>query len=225
MLRKIFNILPLIFIAQLFSHGYAQTPSATNSSTEDMVISYNIGIEPGTKKTTIAETYNGGSKTVFISKNKIRIRLVSLMRIESLYFLPGTDSTIRIFQVKESGGKDKANSRQLSQSSWEKLNYKYDSAYYKPVDGEGKKILGFNCKKAIIHLKDGRTITAYYTEAIKSLGSICEPALACLPGLALEYTYAYKSGSSTYTAVSITQETINPEIFSLKGKTPSHIRL
>lgn len=223
MLRKIFNILPLIFIAQLFSHGYAQNPSATNSSTEDMVISYNIVIEPGTKKTTIAETYNGGSKTVFISKNKTRIRLVSLMRIESLYFLPSTDSTTRIFQVKESGGK--ANPRQLSQSSWEKLNYKYDSAYYTPVDSEGKKILGFNCKKAIIYLKDGRTITAYYTEAIKPLHSMCEPALASLPGLALEYTYAYKSGSSTYTAVSITQEAINPEIFLLKAKTPSHIRL
>lgn len=222
MLRKLLNILPLIFIAQLFSHGYAQTPSASNSSTEDMVISYNIVIEPGTKKTTIAETYNGGSKTVFISKNKTRIRLVSLMRIESLYFLPGTDSTTRIFQVKESGGK--ANPRQLSQSGWEKLNDKYDSAYYKPVD-EGKKILGFNCNKAIIYLKDGRTITAYYTEAIKPLRSMCEPALACLPGLALEYTYAYKSGSSTYTAVSITQEAINPEIFLLKGKIPSHIRL
>jgi GLPGLI family protein len=224
MLQKFFKILSLIFILQLFTHGYAQNLTAADGAfTEDMVISYDIGIQTGSKRTSIAETYNGGSKTVFISKNKTRIRLVSLMRIESLFFLPGTDSTIHIFQSKESGSKN--NPKQLSLSGWKTLNHKYDSAYYKPVAGESKEILGFSCKKAIIYLKDGRTITTYYTEAIKPLHSICEPAFACLPGLPLEYTYTYKSGSSTYTAVSIKKETIDPEIFLLKGKAPTHIRL
>jgi len=223
MLQKFFKILLLIFILQLSTHSNAQSLVAGDTPTEDMVISYSIEIKTGSKRTSIAETYNGGSKTVFISKNKTRIRLLSLMRIESLFFLPGTDSTVHIYQEKESGGK--ANPRQLSLSNWQKLNYKYDSAYYKPVADESKKILGYNCKKAIIYLKDGRTITAYYTEAIKPLRPICEPAFACLPGLALEYTYTYKSGSSTYTATSIKRETINPDIFLLKSKPPSHIRM
>lgn len=223
MLQKFFKILSLIFVLQLSTYGYAQNLAADATSTEDMVISYDIGIQTGSKRTSIAETYNGGSKTVFISKSKTRIRLVSLMRIESLFFLPGADSTTHIFQAKESGSK--TGPRQLSLSNWKELNHKYDSAYYKPVAGESKEILGFNCKKAIIYLKDGRTITVYYTEAIKPLHAICEPAFACLPGLPLEYTYAYKSGSSTYTAVSIKKETIDPQIFLLKSKSPSHIKL
>ena len=223
MLLNFFKILLLLPALQLSTHSHAQSLAAGDTSSEDMVISYNIEIKAGTKRTSIAETYNGGSKTVFISKNKIRIRLLSLMRIESLFFLPDTDSTLHIYQEKESGGK--ANPRQLSLSNWQELNLKYDSAYYKPVAGKSKKILGYNCKKAIIYLKDGRTITAYYTEALKPLRAICEPAFASLPGLALEYTYTYKSGSSTYTATSIKRETINPDIFLLKGKQPSHIRL
>ncbi|HEX2847635.1 MAG TPA: hypothetical protein VHN59_13895 [Chitinophagaceae bacterium] len=223
MLQKTFKILLFILVLQLSTNSNAQGFAAGDTSTEDMVISYNIEIKTGSKRTSIAETYNGGSKTVFISKNKTRIRLLSLMRIESFFFLPGADSTIHIYQEKESAAK--SNPRQVSLSNWQRLNLKYDSAYYKPVAGESKKILGYNCKKAIIYLKDGRTITAYYTEAIKPLRAICEPAFASLPGLALEYTYNYKSGSSTYTATSIKREMINPDIFLLKGKQPSHIRL
>lgn len=64
--------------------------------------------------------YDGGSKTFFISGNKVRIRLVSLMRIESLFFFSDSTGT-SIYQVKESG---KSTRRGLTETEWKSMNTK-----------------------------------------------------------------------------------------------------
>ncbi len=223
MLQKLRKIKIFAFASLLFIQVKGQDISVDSSYKQDLVVSYNIDIHSPTKKMNIGETYNAGSKTVFVSKNKARVRLLSLMRIESIFFLPGQDSTLKIFRIKESGRKN--NLLELTPAEWSNFNNKYDSTRCELVDADTKEILGYNCKKAIIHLQDGRSITAYYTENIKPLNAAIEPAFASLPGLALEYTYKYKSGSSTYTAVSIHEEPIDPQIFLLQGKYPGHIKL
>ncbi len=145
------------------------------------------------------------------------------MRIESIFFLPATDSTSRIFRIKESS--KKADPRELTLEEWLQFNNKYDSARIEIIAGETKKILDYECKKAVIHLADGRDLTTYYTDEISPIRSIYEPAFALVPGLVLEYSYSYKGGSTTYTATSILRESIDPEIFSLQSKQPDKIKL
>ena len=188
----------------------SQETSADSSLTKDFVISYGIRLNTDHKKTSVGDAYDGGSKTFFISNNKVRIRLVSLMRIESLFFFSDSTGT-SIYQVKESGRK--INRRELTEQEWKTLNTKYDSTRYELSTGAGKKILGYDCKKAIVHLKDGRSITCFYTEKIPALPFIYEPAFAGLPGLVLEYTYNYKSGGATYTALSLKNDRVSPGIF------------
>lgn len=193
----------------------SQEVIADSSHHKDFVISYAIQLDTDRKKTSVGDAYDGGSKTIFISDNKVRIRLVSLMRIESLFFF--SDSTgISIYQLKESG--KKTTRRELKDEEWKALNTKYDSARYELNSGGGKKILGYACKKATVHLKDGRTITCFYTEQLPALPFIYEPAFAGLPGLVLEYTYSYKSGGATYTAVSIKTDRVSPGIFLVSNQ-------
>jgi GLPGLI family protein len=200
-------------------------PLSTDSSREenDLAISYELIINSGIKKNSIAETYNGGSRTIFISDAKARIRLVSLMRIESTYFEDLTDSTGTVYQVKESGRKPLQ--KKLTAAEWKQFNAKYDSIRCEPIDGISKKILGYSCKKALLHLQDGRQITVFYTEELPAIHSLYEPAFACVPGLVLQYEYGYQKGKATFTAVSLKKESINPEIFAVKKLNLSNIKL
>ena len=121
---------------------------------------YDIQVKVNKKKTGIEETYDGGIKTIFIHNDMARVRMVSLMRIESLYFSSSINSNHPISIVKESGkNKYKYN---LTKEEWNSLNTKYekDSCIFL---NDSTVILNYLCRKAIIILKDGRRLTVYYT--------------------------------------------------------------
>ncbi len=193
----------------------AQTVDLDSSHLNGLVISYQVSFSQKNKKTSISETYNGGNQTLFISGNKARLRLVSLMRIESLFFLPGEDSVITVYQVKESGRKNIR--EKMTVQEWKERNKKYDSIRVELNETGGKKIAGYSCNKAMVQLADGRSITAYYTPELPTLPALYQPAFAGLPGLVLEYSYSYEAGRITYTATAVRQEQISPGIFLLQG--------
>jgi GLPGLI family protein len=79
-------------------------------------------------------------------------------------------------------------------------------------------ILNHVCKKAVISLKDGRQLTAYYTQAIqRSVFSFLEPAFAQIPGLVLKYAYTYRRKTITYTATAISNSPISADILAIPG--------
>ncbi len=67
-----------------------------------LTVSYSVELKSNRSNTGIGETYNGGVKTIFISGDKARVRLVSLMRIESIFILPGNNTNHAVI-AKESG--------------------------------------------------------------------------------------------------------------------------
>ncbi|UAY52749.1 hypothetical protein [Ferruginibacter albus] len=174
-----------------------------------LTLVYDINIKSKNKKAGIEETYNGGIKTVFISNDQARIRLVSLMRIQSIFFTAKDSSNSEVIIVKESG--KKKYKYELSASEWNLYNIKYkgDSCVY---SSDSLMILNHLCRKAIINLKDGRTITAYYTKELKPICEEIEPAFADISGVVLQYSYEYEGGSITYTASKISENPISEEI-------------
>jgi GLPGLI family protein len=221
-----FRLLFILFTILLTGYGnslFAQQPASDSTETTDLVISYSISISNGKKKTSVADMYDGGSKTFFLSRNQARIRLVSLMRIESIFFLPAADSSTMVYQVKESGRKP--NRLSFTETAWRTYNNKYDSARSELVAADTKEIMGYPCKKAILHLADGRTLSCYYTDRLPPLPSLYDPAFSHLPGLVLEYSYSYKGGTATYTAISFKYDKISPGIFLLQGKHPADMKL
>lgn len=183
---------------------------------KSLIISYDIKANADTKKTVLADVYDGGTKTVFIQKDLARIRLVSLMRIESIYFLSGADTSKFACRVKESG-QDKYK-HTIGFSEWNAMNAKYDGDSCELLT-DSLMILDYKCRKAVIHLKeDDKQITVYYTDSLKPVSKKIEPAFAGIPGLVLQYSYEFKSGVITYTARSISFEKADPKIFVLPAK-------
>jgi GLPGLI family protein len=79
-------------------------------------------------------------------------------------------------------------------------------------------ILNYSCKKAILTLKSGKTITAWYTPAIqKPVLAGAEPAFSCIPGLVLKYEYGSKKKTIIYTATSVSHNSIDPDVFAIPG--------
>src|SRR6202012_3207617 len=89
----------------------------------DLTVSYAIEVRSKKSNTGIAETYNGGVETLFITGHQARLRLVSLMRMQSIYLF-SQDPERRVTIVKESGH-DKYKYH-LNGGEWKAYNKKYE---------------------------------------------------------------------------------------------------
>ncbi|MGC4038740.1 MAG: hypothetical protein QM764_22445 [Chitinophagaceae bacterium] len=209
----VFLILPTL---PVFSQDLLKKESNKILSDNDFTISYSLQVKSNKSNTGIGETYNGGVKTIFISGNKIRTRLVSLMRIESIFQFPKNKSNKIAAITKESG---KAKYRYLlTKEEWKQLNAKYDSASCQ-LTYDSAVIFNYPCRKAIVTLKDGRSVGVYYTDSIirKDFKQV-DPLFATVPGVVLQYEYFYKKGSVVYTVADISYNKIDPSVFRVPAK-------
>ncbi len=189
--------------------------TSDKSYSEDLTVSYSISLNSKKSNTGIGETYNGGVKTVYIKNRQSRIRLVSLMWIQDIFLFPDT-SRQRAVIVKESG-KDKYRVP-LSAAEWKQYNEKYSGVTCQFLDDTAT-ILDQVCRKAIINLKDHKSVTVYYCARFRKpeLSEI-EPLFACIPGLVLKYEYKYRKGTIVYTATAIDHDPIDPAVFVVPQK-------
>lgn len=223
MSRLVRSILMLMCFVLTGAAANAQQAGANDSLRKtDLVISYEMKIDNGQRKAGIGDVYDGGSKTIFLSGRKARIRLVSLMRIESIYFMPVGDSSYKITKVRET--LKKPEKKQLSPEEWRAMNEKYDSSRF-ANEGDSMTILEHKCYKAVVNLADGRKLDVYYTKDLPKMNAFFEPAFASVPGAVLQYSYAHKSGTLTYTAVSIRKTPINPTVFNENARQLDKISL
>lgn len=214
-------IAALAISALSFQHQPSATgkpaPGTGKNTVEDLTVTYTIELSKSRNKSIgMGESYNGGTKTLFVSNGLVRLRLVSLMRMQSIFLLPAGNEQRTAAIVKESG-KNK-HKIYLSASEWKQYNAKYNGASC--IFPEDTAIVaGYACKKAIITLTDGRTITAFYTRDIQRVElSTIEPVFTCIPGLVLKYTYEYNKGKITYIATAVSRKQIDQAILKVPAK-------
>lgn len=183
----------------------------------DLTVTYTIELMKAKNKSIgIGEAYNGGTKTIFVSNGLARLRLVSLMRMQSIFLLPSGNPE-RVAAIVKESGKNK-HKVYLSATQWKQYNAKYDQATCRLTDDTAS-VSGYRCKKAVLSLADGRSITAFYTQDIQRAElAAAEPVFACIPGLVLKYTYEYKKGKITYTATAISRKPIDQNILKVPSK-------
>jgi hypothetical protein len=70
---------------------------------QDLTVSYSIGLKSRRSNTGIGETYNGGVETIFANDQEVRLRLVSLMRMQSIFILSDGRAQQKVIILKESG--------------------------------------------------------------------------------------------------------------------------
>ncbi len=183
----------------------------TNAADSPLTIVYDIVINTKSKKAGIEETYNGGIKTIMKDGNQCRIRMVSLMRIQNIYIFNPGGSNQEVIISKESG----TNKYQypLNAAQWKNMNSKYQLAACS-FENETRKIAGYTCKKALIRLNNGQTITAFYSTALPALHKEIEPAFEKIPGLVLQYEITTAKGTIRYAASKVNTSGIDESIFN-----------
>jgi GLPGLI family protein len=104
--------------------------------------------------------------------------------------------------------------RDLDSLRWKKLNEKYDSLSISYSD-EKKTILGYECKKANITLKNGSTYSLFYAVDIVPSTKEYEFQFRGIPGFVLEYEAAGEGSGQkvTYSATKINLSPVSPTKF------------
>lgn len=106
--------------------------------------------------------------------------------------------------------------RDLDSTKWQKLNEKYDDIAIGYTD-EKKTILGYECKKANITLKNGSSYSLFYAVEIIPSTRDYEFQFRGIPGFVLEYEAAAEGSNQkvTYTATKINLSPVTPAKFEI----------
>ena len=187
--------------------------SSQNSSASSMTVAYSLGLITTRKDNGVGETYNGGIQTLFDGGSAARLRLASLMRIQSIFMSGDT----RHYTIFEESGKPQKKII-LTAGQWLRYNGKYSGAAY-DLGADTVSILGYACKKALITLKNGDRLTAWYTPRIHtSAQQLLEPAFAGVPGLVLRYEYTCRRKTIRYNAISLSRKPIDPVVLAIPSR-------
>jgi hypothetical protein len=186
-------------------------------NSKEFVISYAIVIK-GEKINDIAETYNGGQKTAFVKNDIVRLRLVSLMRMQSIFYNNKKGLTKKNATIVKESGKDRLK-MYFNPREWKKFNSKYDGIRCDIYKEDTVRILDKLCIKAIITTKDSTILTTYFLPGLKSKAlAAAEPLFAAVPGLVMKYAYTKGNKTIEYIATSLKFASIASSVFMIPSK-------
>ena len=175
----------------------------------ECTINYMLVADSTNNDKDLKEELKSTSKILYIKGNLSRVDLISNAFKQSVFFDKSqSEATI----LREIG--DNKYISKLNKEAWLKLNQKFDDANVIKMD-ESKTILGFECKKAIIQLKDKSEYTVYYTLSIVPSVKEDEYQFVNVPGFVLEYSTSERGNSITYKAVKINLNPVPTHYFDI----------
>jgi GLPGLI family protein len=131
------------------------------------------------------------TKTVYIKSNNARIDLVAPAYAQSTIYNKSTGMAT----VLRSFGEDKYMTS-LNAKQWRKLNMPLDSIQIQ-LTTDSISVLDYSCKKALLQLKNGTTVTVYYTTVIIPSVRDYEYMFKDIPGFVLGYEMVDDLGVKT----------------------------
>jgi len=150
-----------------------------------------------------ANVASGITSTLYIKAKQARLELNSQAFTQSKIFNGKTGDVIIL--------QDAGNShfmRKLSSAKWLGANKKFEGATLNSSTDK-KTILGYECEKATLTLKDGSSYKLYYTKAITPSFNEYEYQFKDVPGFVLEYESTDEKGANKIT-YSATKINLNP---------------
>jgi len=188
---KLFTLV-LLAVSVSFTQVHAQRVIA------DCSVSYTISAEEGSADKDVTESLKVSTKNVYIKGNDSRTDLVSPTFTQSLIYNKSTGSAVILREFGNNRFMTK-----LDNARWKEENKKYDGMTV-ILSAETKTILGYECKKALMQLKDGTVFTLYYATAIIPSVKEFEYQFKDIPGFVLEFESQEAEGKKIrYTASKI----------------------
>ncbi|TAD84353.1 MAG: hypothetical protein EAY75_13270 [Bacteroidetes bacterium] len=170
---------------------------------------YQITVQTKKAETSLADAFDGARQTVWFKGSDVRIDFGSLMLKQITLFDDATASAVVLKEV----GKEKY-MMMLNAAQWQHYNRKYDGLSY-TYGNEEKTIAGYVCKQVTATLKDGSTMSIFYTPDVQPLTRQYDYAFRNLPGLALMYEVNTSGITLNYTATSVSFLAVNGANFDL----------
>jgi len=149
-------------------------------------------------------------QTVYIKGNNSRLDLQSPSFSQSTFFDKSNGTAV----VLKEFGNNKFMT-QIDSGSWRKKNIKLEGAHLL-VSNEIKTILGYDCKRSTLQLKDGTVYSLYFaTEIVPSVKEFAYQ-FKDIPGLVLDYEVQAADGKKIrYTATKINLNPVPAAKFEL----------
>jgi GLPGLI family protein len=136
-------------------------------------------------------------KTVYIKGNDSRTDLISSSFSQTIIYDKSSGNAVVLREI----GNNKLITK-LTRTQWLEKNKKFDSAVV-TLFSDTKVILGYECKKATITLKNGSITQVFYTTAFVPSVREYEYNLKDVPGLVLEYETDEGKSKVKYVATKI----------------------
>lgn len=177
----------------------------------ECIVNYTVAASGGeaSKKEDVAAA-NATTKTVYIKGNQSRVEVNNPSFSQSVLFDKASGNALILREI----GSNKFMTK-LNNEKWKQQNSKYDGAVLNTLP-ETKTILGYNCKKAILTLKDSSSFTIFYAVNIIPSVKEFEYQFKDVPGFVLEYEAIDLKGQRVqYTANKISLNPVNPSKFEV----------
>jgi len=187
----LFMIKPLLtFLISLFAFAVF---SQQRKIISDCTITYTVNNTGSNTKNDL----QGALKTIYISGKQIRIDLISNTFNQTIFYNDNTGEAT----VLKSIGQSKYISNYTA-AEWQKENAVYNGIKISFTKNE-KKILNYDCKEALLQLKNGYKYTVYYVPDIIPSVTENDFEFKIVPGLVLQYETSVHNQKIQYTATQL----------------------
>lgn len=169
----------------------------------EATLTYNTTISTGNNNSHI----DGASTTVYLKGKNTRTDMVSTLGKEITIFNSKQENAVIL---KEFSGQKLMIT--LNGENWKAKNKIYSDIKFE-LTNESKNIEGYNTKKAIAKMTDGRTFEVYYTPDIIPANKDYDATFSNLPGLAIQYEIETGKMKFKYTLTKISYDPVPVSMF------------
>lgn len=165
-------------------------------------IVYDMQIYTGSNQASNSGVLNAATTTIYLKGNNSRTDVVSNLGKEITIFNSKSDNAVIL---KEFSGQKLMIT--LTKNDWKSKNKMYNDIQFELINEE-KTIGGYNTKKAIAKMADGKTFTVYYTPDITTTNKEYDATFTNLPGLAIQYEIETGKMKFSYTLSKISSDPV-----------------
>ena len=193
----------LVMLTGLFT--VAVSANAQRSIAEATII-YDMEIQNGNGPQA-GGALTGAATTIYLKGNNSRTDMISSLGKEATIYNSKTNNAVIL---KEFSGQKLMIT--LTKDNWIARHKMYSNIKFE-LTGDTKTIAGYNTKKAIAKMPDGKTFEVYYTPELVPANKEYDPTFSTLPGLAIQYEIESGKMKFKYTLSKINYDAVQVSLF------------
>lgn len=173
----------------------------------EATIVYDMVIETGNNTSKSGDALAGATTTVYLKGNNSRTDMASTLGKETTIYNSKTNNAVIL---KEFSGQKLMIT--LTKDNWIAKHKTYSNIKFE-LTSDTKTIAGYNTKKAIARMPDGKTFEVYYTPELIPANKEYDPTFSTLPGLAVQYEIESGKMKFKYTLSKINYDAVQVSLF------------